>query len=125
MQRILFQFDTGTTGTKADTGPAMWGAIAQVHWTPTAADTGTDLIMTLFPRAGDTGEGYEFYNGPDELDGKIARVPVQSGHSDGSDTGVVQEFPIVFAGERLQVKVAPGDTGAVAGRLYVWVDGSY
>jgi hypothetical protein len=127
-QRMLFNINTDT-GSFGDTGPPFHGEIKQVRWNPTTADTGADLKLALLPRAGDTGDGFEFYNDNDVLGTNFNRVPRQVQHdADGSvalysgaaaDTGATLTAPIVAAGDRLRVKVIPGGA-AVAGRLYIW-----
>lgn len=118
MNRQLFEVDTDT-GTWGDTGPPVFGELVQVHWNPTTADTGADLKLAWLPKAGDTGDGFEFFNDNDCLGTNFQRVPVQANHhSDGFDTGAAQESPVAFAGERLRVKVIPGGA-ALVGRLYV------
>ena len=117
--RHLFPVDTDT-GTHGDTGQPFMGSIAQMRWAPQTGDTGGDLLIALLPKAGDTGEGFVFFNDNDCLGAGFNKVPLQPGHaSDGFDTGVDQYHPIVGAGDRLRIKVTPGGA-AVIGTLYVW-----
>ena len=116
-QRFAINTDTGTQG---DTGPVFMGSIVQMRWAPATGDTGGDLLMALLPIAGDTGEGFVFFNDNDCLGSGFNRVPLQPAQgSDGLDTGVDQYHPIVGAGDRLRIKVTPGGA-AVVGNLYVW-----
>lgn len=123
MQRQLFHVSTGM-GEWADTGPAFHGAIMQMGWQPSTADTGADLQITLLPQPGDSGDGWLIYNDNDCLGAdflKALRQPMHGsdGAPDPADTGAAFGVPIVAAGDRLKVKVIPGGT-AVAGKLYVW-----
>jgi hypothetical protein len=126
MQRQIFEINTDT-GTQGDTGPSFHGAIAQMRWNPTTVDTGADLSVALLPKAGDTGDGWIFYNDNDCLGANFVRVPSQhvhdiDGNAEMADTGTsVSPHPIVAAGDRLRIKVTPGGA-AVAGRLYIWID---
>ena len=116
-QRFAINTDTGSQG---DTGPVFMGSIVQMRWAPATGDTGGDLLMALLPKAGDTGEGFVFFNDNDCLGAGFNRVPLQPAHaSDGFDTGVDQYHPIVGAGDRLRIKVTPGGA-AVVGNLYIW-----
>ena len=122
MSRQIYQFDAGDSGSRTDTGPAFWGEVAQLHWNPVQADTGADLVLTLIPKLGDTGDGFDVYNETDALSANLTRVPRQAGHDiNGTDTGVDAYFPIVAAGDHLRAKLVPGDTGSVQGTLYVWI----
>lgn len=122
MQRQIYEVDTDT-GTWGDTGPPVFGELAQIRWNPTTVDTGADLQVALLPRSGDTGDGYLCYDDNDCLGVNLQRVPVQPNHhADGFDTGAAQETPVVFAGDRPRVKVIPGGA-AVAGRLYLYFKG--
>lgn len=120
MQRILFEVPTnaGDTGTQGDTGPAIFGELAQIRWNPTTADTGADLALTVLPRAGDTGDGWDILSDNDCLGVNFTRVLRQDTHDPAgvSDTG---SAPIVMAGDRLRVKIVPAG-GSPAGRLYVY-----
>jgi hypothetical protein len=119
--RQIFEFnDTGTAG---DTGPATNGAIRQIRWSPTTADTGADLQIALLPRMGDTGDGWLIYSRANVLGTQFVGGLGQStlDHSGLSDTGLSL---IVAAGERLRAKVInqAGVTTATVGRLYIWVE---
>ena len=119
--RQIFEINTDT-GSQKVTGPSFTGAIMQMRWSPTTADTGADLLVSLLPRAADSGDGFLFYNDNDCLGSGFTRVPLQPAHSsDGFDTGVDQYHPIVAAGDRLQVEVIPGGA-AVVGSLFIWVN---
>jgi hypothetical protein len=120
VQRQRFNISTDT-GSVTDTGPAFSGAIQQVRWEATTGDTGADLQISLLTQpAGDTGNGWIFFEDNDCLGSDFTRVPLQTSHGpDGLDTGVDQYSPIVAAGDRLRVKVTPGGA-AVAGTLFVW-----
>jgi hypothetical protein len=121
VQRLIFEINTDT-GTEGDTGVLNGGDIRQLRWNPTTPDTGGDLQVAVLPRAGDTGDGFVVYNDNDCLGANFVRSPVmQAHHSDGFDTGSVEEVHFVCQpNDRLRVKVIPGGA-AVAGRLYVWV----
>ena len=113
------RFDVNTdTGHWTDTGPSFSGAILQMAWNPSTADTGGDLQITLLPQPGDSGQGWSIYNNNDCLGADFLQAPRQrSFGSDGAaDTGAV---PVVAAGDRLRVKVTPGGA-AVVGKLYIW-----
>jgi hypothetical protein len=119
--RQIFNID-GSSSAFSDTGPHFSGAIMQMRWYPTTADTGADLAIDLMPSAAaaDTGQAYTFYNNNDCLGTAFTHVPTQpQHHSDGFDTGASSDVPIVAAGERLRVRITPGGS-AVAGKLYIW-----
>lgn len=121
MQRILFEVPTnaGDTGTQGDTGPPINGEIMQVRWNPTVADTGGDLTLTVLPKTGDTGDGFDILADADCLGANFNRVPRQDTHdaTGVSDTG---SAPIVLAGDRIRMKINPAG-GSPAGRLYVYI----
>jgi hypothetical protein len=124
-QRQFFNVSTDT-GSWVDTGPSFHGEIAQMAWSPSTADTGADLMLSLVPApGGDTGDSWEFFNDNDCLGVDFMKVPTQFQHgSDGNvdpaDTGSQVGVPVVAAGDRLRVKVVPGGS-AVAGKLFIWV----
>lgn len=125
MQRIQMNFATTDTGRHGDTGPSISGELAQVAWHVTDGDTGGGIVMSLLPVAGDTGDGFDILSNLG-AGGNMAvdfhKVPRQPGCGpDGRDTGVDEYHPIVAAGDRLRAKVRPGDTGPLAGRLYIWI----
>lgn len=119
--RQLFEvpLNAGDTGTQGDTGPMTFGEIAQVRWNPTTADTGADLTITVLPRAGDTGDGWDILADNDSLGVNFVKVPRQDTHdlAGVSDTG---SAPIVLGGDRLRVKIVPAG-GSPAGRLYIYI----
>lgn len=125
MHRQLFEVNTDT-GTWGDTGPCVEGAVWQMHWNPTTADTGGDLQVAILPKQADTGDGFVIYDDNDCLGSNFVRAPRQgthdiSGDVDAIDTGTPASLvPYVMSGDRIRVKVTPGGA-AVAGRLYVWV----
>jgi hypothetical protein len=121
MTRQIFEFnDTGTAG---DTGPATFGAIRQIRWNPTTADTGADLQISLLPRMGDTGDGWLIYSKANVLGAQFAYALGQMAvdHVGKTDTGLAL---IVTAGDRLRPKVVnqAGVATATVGRLYIWVE---
>ena len=121
--RQLFEINTDT-GTQVQTGMNFSGAIMQVRWVPTTADTGADLSMTLLPNDSDTGDGWQFASYADSLGSQFTKAPTQpmhlsDGDAAGSDPDTQPGVPIVAAGDRIKVEVVPGGA-AVAGRLYVW-----
>ena len=121
MQRQLFNISGGSSPF-SDTGPSFHGAILQMRWYPTTADTGGDLAIDLMPSAdiADTGQAYTFYDDNDCLGVAFTKVPTQPAHqADGLDTGADLNVPIIAAGDRLRIRITPGGA-AVAGKLYVW-----
>lgn len=119
--RQVFEFnDTGTAG---DTGPATFGAIRQIRWNPSAADTGADLQISLLPRVGDTGDGWLIYSKANVLATQFAYGLGQLAVDQvgKTDTGLCL---IVAAGDRIRPKVVnqAGVGTATAGRLYIWVE---
>jgi hypothetical protein len=118
VQRQVFQIDTDT-GTQGDTGPAFWGAWLNLAWKPTTIDTGADLQIGLYPRKGDTGDGYLVYNNNDVLGTQfhvVVRADINVDGQGGVDTG---NAPIVAAGDHFRVKVIPGGA-ACAGTLWLY-----
>lgn len=117
INRQLFEVSTDT-GTWGDTGPGFNGALLQMRWNPTTADTGADLRLDVLPKAADTGDGWTIFNDNDCLGTNFVRALRQNLHDStgAQDTGA---GPIVGAGDRLRVKVTPGGA-SVAGRLYIW-----
>jgi hypothetical protein len=103
MQRHLFELND--TGTQTDTGPNLSGRVEQWRWVNISGDTGGSLEIGLYPRAGDTGDGWLIVS--------TGLSPQLRASFDPTDTGVV----VHAHGERLRVTKA-GATGA--GRLYVW-----
>ena len=118
MQRQLFDFTD--TGFQAINGPNFSGSVEQYRWVSLAGDTGGTLQIGLYPRAGDTGDGFLFAS--HGLQPQLTKAPRQpthdaSGDVDG-DTGAPTNVAcIVSAGDRLRA-VKTGATGT--GRLYVW-----
>ena len=124
-QRYVFSIstDTGVSALQSgDTGKVpVHGEIRQLRWNPTSIDTGADLYVALVPKAGDTGDAFQIYNNNDCLGANFTHFPTQqTHHSDGVDTGSTTEEYFVAAGDRLRIKVLPGQ-GECAGRLYVYV----
>jgi hypothetical protein len=120
-QRQVFDLNGGSSAF-SDTGPSFTGAIMQMRWYPTTADTGGDLAIDLMPSAAaaDTGQAYTIYNDNDCLGVPFTKVPSQpQHHSDGFDTGSGLDVPIVSAGDRLRIRITPGGA-AVVGKLYIW-----
>jgi hypothetical protein len=124
MRRLLFNVSTDTgvsTAQSGDTGHDIWGEIRQLRWNPTAADTGAGLYVALLPKMGDSGDGFQVVNYTKGLNANWTRHPTQQvHHSDGLDTGATTEAFFVAAGERLRIKVTPGQN-LCTGRLYVYV----
>jgi hypothetical protein len=128
MQRITFNVSTDTGGKSGDTGPSIWGELKQIRWVPTTTDTGgADLVLTQLMVDGDTSGGWDFYAGVDSLAGaftKSLRVTThdKTGIADMTDTGTpASPTEVVFAGEKIRMKVTPGGT-AIAGKLYLWIN---
>lgn len=105
MQRQLF--DLSDTGSMTDTGPNFSGRVEQWRWVNTAGDTGGNLDIGIYPRAGDTGDGWLIVSNVGLESQLKASLP-------DNDTGVV----VHGAGARLRV-VKSGAAGT--GRLYVWI----
>ena len=126
-QRFGFSVSGGTVIT--DTGPTMFGEIAQMRWYH-GADTGQpgtlEVAAVLDPA--DTGQDWVIYSAAVANFGapftKALRQPQHGsdGAADPADTGAQFGVPIALAGERLRVKITPTDTGVVIsnGKLYVW-----
>jgi hypothetical protein len=123
MQRQLYQVSTDT-GSWSDTGLPIMGEIRQIGWQPSTPDTGGDVVVTLLPQPGDSGDGWVIAAYPDCLGGDFLRAPRIpqhgiDGNPDPADTGAAFGVPVVAAGDRLRVRIIPGGS-AVAGKLYVW-----
>jgi hypothetical protein len=123
-QRYKFDISTDTgvkTTQSGDTGHNVFGEIRQLVWNPTANDTGAGLYIALIPRMGDTGDGFQVVNYTKGLNANWVRFPTaQTSHSDGLDTGSSTDEYFVGAGDRLRIKITPGQN-LCAGRLYVYV----
>lgn len=125
MKRYVFNVstDTGTSALQSgDTGkvPVM-GQVVQLRWNPTSVDTGGDLYVALLPKEGDTGDGYAVFNDNDCLGTNFTRLlGFPSSHIDGHDTGRGDGVAPYAAGERLRIKILPGQAEC-RGRLYVYV----
>jgi hypothetical protein len=123
-QRYKFDISTDTgvsTAQSGDTGHNVVGEIRQLRWNPTANDTGAGLYIALLPKSGDSGDGFAIANYTKGLNANWTRFPTQqTSHSDGLDTGSTTEDYFVAAGDRLRIKVTPGQN-LCAGRLYVYV----
>ncbi len=120
MRRHLVEVNNGDTGRATYTSGPCSGEIVQVHWNPTAADTGADLTLTLLPKDGDTGDGFDFLSDNDVLGTNMTWVPRQNTHDESgvSDTGTA---PVYAAGDKIQAVVRPGGAAnACQGRLYIW-----
>jgi len=103
LQRQLFQLND--TGTQSDTGLNFFGRVEQYRWVNLSGDTGGTLEVGIYPRAGDTGDGWLIVNRGLEPQARASFNP--------TDTGVA----VFSAGDRLRVR----KTGAAGtGRLYVW-----
>lgn len=117
-----FDFDTTDTGRHGDTGGPFTGQVDQVRWTLTDGDTGGDVFITLWSAGStDSGEGYTFLAANTNMGADFAMVPRQPSHNRVGtqiDTGGHFE-PVVGVMDRLRVKVRQGDTGRLAGTLYV------
>jgi hypothetical protein len=123
------RFDVNVSGgvTFQDTGPHMMGEIQQLRWWH-STDTGqvATLQVSVLPDTLDTGVGWLIYDAAAaNLATQFVRATRQAvsfvtGAGNASDTGYV---PVVLAGDRLKIRVAPADTGVVltGGRLYIWI----
>jgi hypothetical protein len=120
LQRQQFNISAAASAV-GDTGVNFTGAIRQIAWAPTTADTGGDLYIALLPvDTTDTAGGVALLNDADCLGASFIRaITVPGVSADGFDTGVDLAFNPVAAGDRLRVKVTPGGAACV-GRLYVW-----
>jgi hypothetical protein len=105
MQRQLFDFTD--TGTQALQGVNFSGRVEQWRWVIVAGDTGGTLEIGLYPRAGDTGDGWLIVS--------AGLTPQMRASFNPADTGTA----VYAAGDRLRA-VKTG--GAGTGRLYVWID---
>ena len=104
MQRQLFDFTD--TGTQTLTSGAVSGRVEQYRWVNVAGDTGGTLELGIYPKSGDTGDGWLILNRGLE--------PQARGAFPLTDTGMAT----YTSGDRLIAK----KTGvAGTGRLYVWV----
>jgi hypothetical protein len=117
--RVIFEFSTSSSPA-GDTGPNVDGAIVQVRWNPTTVDTGADLVLSILPREGDTGDGFVILNDNDCLGADFVRAPRQAVHDSAGAALASGDSPYVLAGDRIRAKVIPGGA-ACAGRLYVWL----
>lgn len=118
MQRLVFNIPADT-GTRNDTGPAIYGAVTQVKWSVGGtADTGGDLILSLLP-LGDTGNTWAILTATDRLGVDRIWSPRQDTHDavGVADTGTAV---ILAFGDKVRVTTIPGAT--LSGRLYVYVD---
>jgi len=104
MQRQIF--DLTDTGMQVMTGANFSGRVEQWRWALVSGDTGGSIEMGLYPRAGDTGDGWLILSAGLQPQMRASFSPV--------DTGVAT----FAAGDRLKV-VKTGGVGT--GRLYVWV----
>ncbi len=127
MQRIKLKLTAPSAGANAgDTGPHCNGVIRQMRWCPVTPDTGADLVLSLLPLAGDTGNGWVFYSQADCLGSQFTKLPRSPMHAaDGGqlDTGGDLSDAIVAAGDRIRAKaIGGGNAAALDGRLYVGID---
>lgn len=124
MKRFVFNVstDTGASALQSgDTGTEVWGEVRQVRWNPTSVDTGGDLYLALLPRMGDSGDGFAILDDNDCLGANFTRwLGRPTSHLEGNDTGRGTGACPVVAGDRLRIKVLPGQ-GECRGRLYVYV----
>lgn len=124
IKRHLFNVstDTGTSALQSgDTGKAVHGQVVQLRWNPTSVDTGGDIYVALLPKEGDSGDGFTIYSKADCLGANFTRfLGYPSSHIDGHDTGRGGAAHPYAAGDRLRIKVLPGQ-GECRGRLYVYV----
>ena len=124
MRRLIFNIstDTGTSALQSgDTGQDVHGEIRQIRWNPTSVDTGADLYVAVLPKMGDSGDGFAILNDNDCLGANFTRwLGHPTSHIEGTDTGRGTGAPPVAAGDRLRIKVLPGQ-GECRGRLYVYV----
>jgi hypothetical protein len=124
LHRYIFNVstDTGTSALQSgDTGKSVFGQVVQLRWNPTSVDTGGDLYVALLPKDGDTGDGFTIYSKNDCLGTNFTRfLGFPSSHIDGFDTGRGGAAHPYAAGERLRIKVLPGQAEC-RGRLYVYV----
>ncbi len=105
MQRQFFDFTD--TGTQALQGANFSGRVEQWRWVNVAGDTGGTLEIGIYPRQGDTGDGWLIVN--------TGLTPQMRASFNPADTGTA----VYAAGDRLRA-VKTGATGT--GRLYVWID---
>jgi hypothetical protein len=130
-QRLRFRLAASGGAAGGDTG-RLTGALAQIRWSPAAADTGQigTLALSLLPQEGDSGgPGWTFYSESGvNLGAAFTRSPRQPQHGpdgapDPADTGAAFGVPIVGANDRLRAKITPADTGVVVtGSLYAWTN---
>ena len=121
------RFAFSDTGTQIDTGPPFVGEIMQVRWNPTS-DTGAALQLGLYPKEGDTGDGWLFIDDTGGLRANFIIAPRQHiAFLDGSNASDTGRAPIVSAGDRLRAKVSAQGTSTtvVSGTLYVWMKAGY
>lgn len=112
-------FTINASAAAGDTGPPIFGSIEQVRWAPTTGDTGADLYLALLHQQGDTAGGFTLLSKADCMGTGFTKQPtIPQTHVDLFDTGASLDVPVVCAGDRLRLKVTPGNT--VAGKLYVW-----
>lgn len=126
-QRYRFDIstDTGTSALQSgDTGKVpVYGEIMQIRWAVQGAfvDTGADIYVALCPKEADTGDGFQVLSRNDILGAnRTWLIGNQMVHNDAFDTGATTEGRFVAAGERLRIKVLPGQAEC-RGRLYVYV----
>lgn len=124
MKRLVFSVstDTGVSAlASGDTGQVIWGEVRQIRWNPTSVDTGGDLYIALLPKMGDSGDGFAILNDNDCLGANFTRwLGYPTSHLEGTDTGRGTGACPVAAGDRLRIKVLPGQAEC-RGRLYVYV----
>ena len=112
---------TGTGPAKGDTGPAVFGELAQLRWNPSVVDTGNNAILEIavLPKMGDTGDGFVVFNKAVGNNANWFDAPRQPATYGGLDNTTDSGFaPIVFAGDRPRYKVR--STSPIAGTLYAW-----
>jgi len=123
IKRYIFNVstDTGLSALQSgDTGKSVFGEFRQLRWNPTSIDTGGDLYVALLPKDGDSGDGFQIFSKNDILGANFTRlVTQQTVHNDNFDTGSTSEMHFVAAGERVRIKVLPGQSEC-RGRLYLY-----
>jgi len=95
-------------GNAGDTGVPVFGKLVQLRWLA-GADTGVNITTSIWPKAGDSGEGFD--------------VHVRTINTD-FDTGFLDQQGRYLAGDRLHVQ-ASNDTGVATpnhagGVMYAW-----
>jgi hypothetical protein len=114
-------FDISTTATRTDTGPPFNGAIKQVRWQTSSADTGGNMTAFLQQRLEDTGDGIMIFTTGDVASPLLADfvlLPRRLVTDTGTTNNGSLSESVVSAGEHLRVRTRPGTN--LSGKLYVW-----